>query len=242
MLELGGKSPNIVFADADLDQAATTALYMIAYNQGQVCSAGTRLLVEARIHDDFVGAVSEKARAARVGDPLDSATQIGAVISPVQLERIERYVEIGRQEGAELLIGGTQPNIAGHERGWFYQPTIFTGVEPRMRIAQEEIFGPVLSVMPFSGDADAIRLANDVLYGLTAAIWTSDISRAHSLAERIEAGIVFVNTMNDGRGLGSPVSGWKQSGMSVENGIEGLRACTRLKSVIVNTGNPTPSL
>jgi acyl-CoA reductase-like NAD-dependent aldehyde dehydrogenase len=126
--------------------------------------------------------------------------------------------------------------------GWFYQPTIFTGVRSTMRIAQEEIFGPVLSVIPFAGDDDAVQIANDVLYGLTAAIRTRDISRAHSLARRIDAGVIFVNTMNDGRGLGSPVSGWKQSGMSVENGLEGLLACTRLKSVIINTGNPTPSL
>jgi acyl-CoA reductase-like NAD-dependent aldehyde dehydrogenase len=242
VLELGGKSPNIVFADADLEQAATTALYMIAYNQGQVCSAGTRLLVEAGIHDDFVDAVAEQARTARVGDPLDPTTQIGAVISQVQMDRIERYVELGREEGAELIVGGGRPSIAGHADGWFYQPTIFTGVRSAMRIAQEEIFGPVLSVIPFAGDDDAVQIANDVLYGLTAAIWTRDISRAHSLARRIDAGVIFVNTMNDGRGLGSPVSGWKQSGMSVENGLEGLLACTRLKSVIINTGNPTPSL
>ena len=242
VLELGGKAPNIVFADADLDAAATTALFMVAYNQGQVCSAGTRLLVDASIHDEFLDRVVEHARNARVGDPLDPNTQVGAVISPVQLERIERYVSIGKDEGAELLIGGTAPVVAGHERGWFYQPTIFRGVKSRMRIAQEEIFGPVLSVLPFDGDEGAVTLANDVMFGLTAAVWTRDVARAHQFARRLEAGIVFVNTMNDGRGLGSPFGGWKQSGVGVENGIEGLLACTQLKNVIVNIGAGTPAL
>jgi acyl-CoA reductase-like NAD-dependent aldehyde dehydrogenase len=242
VLELGGKAPNIIFADADLDQAATTALYMVAYNQGQVCSAGTRLLVERSIHDSFVEQVVAKARAAKVGDPLDPDTQIGAVISPVQLQRIEDYVEIGCREGAELVVGGSVPTVPGHEDGWFFQPTIFRGVESRMRIAQEEIFGPVLAVLPFDGEDDAVRVANDVMYGLSAAIWTLDVSRAHRLAERIEAGIVFVNTMNDGRGLGSPFGGWKQSGIGLENGLEGFLACTRLKTVILNFDAPTPAL
>jgi acyl-CoA reductase-like NAD-dependent aldehyde dehydrogenase len=242
VLELGGKAPNIVFPDADLERAATTALFMVAYNQGQVCSAGTRLLVERSIHDDFVDAVLQKADAVRVGDPLDPETQVGAVISPVQLERIKRYVAIGETEGAQLLHGGSVPSVAGNEGGWFYQPTVFGGVRPEMRIAQEEIFGPVLSVMPFAGDDDAVALANNVLYGLSAAVWTGDVSRAHMLASRIEAGIVFVNTMNDGRGLGSPFGGWKQSGVGVENGMEGLFSCTRLKTVIVNLANEAPAL
>ena len=242
VLELGGKAPNIVFADAQLDQAATTALYMVAYNQGQVCSAGTRLLVERSIHDEFIDRVVTHARTARVGDPLDPDTQIGAVISPVQLQRIQDYVEVGRQEGAELVAGGSTMSVPGHDEGWFYQPTIFRGVESRMRIAQEEIFGPVLSVLPFENEEEAVRIANDVMYGLSAAIWTRDVSRAHRLAERIEAGIVFVNTMNDGRGLGSPFGGWKQSGIGLENGLEGLLACTRLKTVILNLDAPTPTL
>jgi len=242
VLELGGKAPNIVFADAQLDQAATTALYMVAYNQGQVCSAGTRLLVERSIHDEFIDRVVTQARTARVGDPLDPDTQIGAVISPVQLQRIQDYVEVGRQEGAELVAGGSTMSVPGHDEGWFYQPTIFRGVESRMRIAQEEIFGPVLSVLPFENEEEAVRIANDVMYGLSAAIWTRDVSRAHRLAERIEAGIVFVNTMNDGRGLGSPFGGWKQSGIGLENGLEGLLACTRLKTVILNLDAPTPTL
>jgi acyl-CoA reductase-like NAD-dependent aldehyde dehydrogenase len=242
VLELGGKAPNIVFADADLERAATTALFMVAHNQGQVCSAGTRLLVDRSIHDEFVDMVVKKARAARVGDPLDPETQIGAVISPEQLERIERYVTIGQAEGADLLHGGSVPSVPGHDGGWFYQPTVFGGVDAQMRIAQEEIFGPVLSVLPFAGDDDAVALANSVLYGLSAAVWTGDLSRAHTLAARIEAGIVFVNTMNDGRGLGSPFGGWKQSGVGVENGLEGLLSCTRLKTVIVNLTNETPAL
>jgi acyl-CoA reductase-like NAD-dependent aldehyde dehydrogenase len=242
VLELGGKAPNIVFADADLEAAATTALYMVAFNQGQVCSAGSRLLVEASIHDEFVERVMAHARAARVGDPLDPRTQVGAVISAVQLERIERYVAIGRDEGAELLFGGSAPDVPGHADGWFYQPTIFQGVRSEMRIAQEEIFGPVLSVLRFECEEDALEIANDVLYGLTAAVWTRDLTRAHQFASRLEAGVVFINTMNDGRGLGSPVGGWKQSGVGVENGIEGLFACTRQKSVIMNIGAATPAL
>jgi aldehyde dehydrogenase (NAD+)/phenylacetaldehyde dehydrogenase len=242
VLELGGKAPNIVFADADLESAAKTALYMFAYNQGQVCSAGTRLLVESTIHDEFVTEVARQAREARVGDPLDPATQVGAVISPEQLARIHGYVQVGRTEGAELALGGEVLSVSGLERGWFYSPTIFRNVDSRMRIAQEEIFGPVVSVMPFRDSEDAIRLANDVLYGLSAAVWTRDVTRAHELARRIEAGIVFVNTMNDGRGLGAPFGGWKQSGLGLENGIEGFLAFTQLKNVIVNLTNDTPAL
>jgi len=241
-LELGGKSPNVVFADADLEHAARTALYMFAYNQGQVCSAGTRLLVEQSIHDQFVEELQREVAAVRVGDPLDPKTQVGAVISAEQLVRIEGYVEIGAQEGAELVAGGRRAVVAGHEAGWFYTPTIFRDVKPGMRIAQEEIFGPVVSVMAFRDDAHATELANDVLYGLTAAIWTKDVSRAHLLAERIEAGVIFVNTMNAGRGPGCPIAAWKQSGLGVENGVDGVLELTRLKSVIVNLDHETPRL
>jgi acyl-CoA reductase-like NAD-dependent aldehyde dehydrogenase len=240
VLELGGKAPMIVFADADLVAAARTAVYMFAYNQGQVCSAGTRLLVESSVADDFLDEVVRQAQAVCVGDPLDPLTAVGAVISERQLARIESYVEAGRRDGAELLCGGVRPQLTGFEQGWFYSPTVFANVRPEMSIAQEEIFGPVLSILRFATEAEAVALANEVIYGLTAAVWTDSGARAHRLAAAIEAGVIFVNTMNDGRGLGTPVSGWKASGVGVEGGIEGLLELTQLKSVIVNLGERTP--
>jgi acyl-CoA reductase-like NAD-dependent aldehyde dehydrogenase len=240
-LELGGKSPNIVFADADLDLAAETSLFTFCVNQGQLCSAGTRLLVEEKIHDDFASELVRRAEKLRIGDPLNDATQLGAVISPSQLDRVQRYVSLGEKAGAEKVTGGYKPVIDGLERGYFYAPTIFTGVKSEMTIAQEEIFGPVLSIIPFKDEIEAARLANDVLYGLAAGVWTSNLVRAHRLAAAIEAGLVYVNTMNQ-LAPGSPYSGYKQSGLGVEGGFEQAESFSRLKSVWINLTDMAPSL
>ncbi|RIK07038.1 MAG: hypothetical protein DCC49_10685 [Acidobacteria bacterium] len=240
-LELGGKSPNIVFADADLATAASTSLFTFATNQGQLCTAGTRLLVDRTIHEDFIERLKSMAESLTIGDPLDERTQLGAVISAQQLNRIRSYVASGEEEGARLLTGGYEPRIEGLEGGWFFSPTIFTGVRSGMKVAQEEIFGPVLSVIPFEGEDEALRLANDVLYGLAAAVWTNDLSKAHRLAASIDAGLVYVNTENI-TAPGSPYSGWKASGIGVEGGLEQAREFTRLKSVWVNISSTAPSL
>ncbi len=240
-LELGGKSPSIVFADADLEMAAETVLFTFSVNQGQLCSAGSRLLVERTVHDEFVELVKARAAALRIGDPLDPATQLGAVISGEQLERIEHYVELGLDAGARAETGASKASVADRPNGLFYKPTIFTGVESGMTVAQEEIFGPVLSVIPFEDDDHAVELANDVLYGLAAGIWTTKLARAHQLAARVEAGLVYVNTMNL-LAPGSPYSGYKQSGFGVEGGLEQAESFSRLKSVWMNFGPSAPAL
>lgn len=237
-LELGGKSPNLIFADADLDFATTTALFSFSVNQGQLCSAGTRLLVEESVLDEVLDALIAKAEELRIGDPLDPETQLGAIISEDQLARIEFYVEAGASEGASLKTGGERPPVEGHA-GWFYRPTVFSSVQNTMRIAQEEIFGPVLSVISFQDEPEAVSTANDIIYGLAAGIWTRDLSRAHRVAASISAGLVYVNTMNL-LSPASPYSGFKQSGAGVEGGFEQCESFTELKSVWVNLANEAP--
>lgn len=240
-LELGGKSPSIVFADSDLEMAASGALFTFCVHQGQLCSAGTRLLVEESIREEFVEVLVGKAEALVVGDPSDEATQLGAVMSPEQLDRIESYVSSGVSQGARPLTGASRATVAGLENGLFYKPTIFEDVSPDMKIAQEEIFGPVLSVMGFSSDDEAIGLANNVMYGLAAGIWTTDVRRAHRFAREVDAGIVYVNTMNL-LAPWSPYSGWKQSGLGIEGGLEQAQSFTKMKSVWLNLGTDVPTL
>ncbi len=238
-LELGGKSPNLVFPDADLEQAAATSLFSFTINQGQLCSAGTRLLVHESIHDDFLSLLVEKARALRIGDPAREDTNLGTIVSERQLRRVEDYVEAGRASGASLATGGKRAEVAGLPDGYFYSPTIFTHVDPAASIAREEIFGPVLCVLPFRDEDEALRLANSVDYGLAAQIWTRDVERVHRVAERVEAGLVWVNTAHQGSAA-VPYSGWKASGLGTEGGIEQALEHTRPKSVWIGRGGGRP--
>jgi acyl-CoA reductase-like NAD-dependent aldehyde dehydrogenase len=227
-LELGGKSPQIVFADADLDAAADGVALGIFANQGEVCAAGSRILVQRQIHDEFVDRLAARAARVVVGDPFDPATTMGALINARQRDRVLRYIGIGRDEGARLVVGGGRPARSGY----FVEPTLFAGASSTMTIAREEIFGPVGTIIAFDDDADAIRLANDSDYALAATLWTTDLSRAHTLAGRVRAGAVAVNGWSplDAR---LPWGGSRLSGHGRELGRAGLEANTALKTVTV---------
>jgi aldehyde dehydrogenase (NAD+)/betaine-aldehyde dehydrogenase len=228
-LELGGKSPNVVFADAELDDAIPSAVWSIYYSAGQSCEARSRILVEAPLYDDFVAKFSELAAKLRVGDPLDPETQMGSLISIEHREKVHGLVELGREEGAEVVTGGEPAD----GKGAFYPPTVLAKVENRMAVAQEEIFGPVVTVIPFEDEKDAIRLANDVKYGLMATVWTGDPARGHRVAARIKAGEVGVN-MPYTAFPGIPFGGYKQSGFGRELGLETLDLYLETKSVLVS--------
>ena len=228
-LELGGKSPNLIFADADLDSAIPSAAWSIYYSAGQSCEARSRVLVEKPLYDEFVNAFTEKAAAVKVGDPLDAETQMGSLISQAHRERVHGFVEGARSDGAEVVLGGEPGEHA------FYPPTVVTGVENSMTIAQEEVFGPVVTIIPFEDEQDAIRIANDVKYGLMASVWTGDPARGHRLAARIKAGLIGINMPYTGF-PGLPFGGYKQSGFGRELGIETLDLYLETKSVNVNTG------
>ncbi|MDT7687921.1 MAG: hypothetical protein QOE46_680 [Acidobacteriota bacterium] len=238
-LELGGKAPNIVFADADMDQAVSGAMMGIFFNQGQVCCAGSRLFLDARVKDEFLDRFKERAGRVKVGDPMDKDTQMGPQVSEEQLNRIKSYVDIAREEGATVLAGGCTPELEGDfKKGFFFQPTIFGEVQNTMRVAQEEIFGPVVSVITFDGEEDLLRQANEVVYGLSAGIWTKDITRAHRFAKAIRAGTVWINTYNMFNAA-SPFGGYKQSGYGREMGKHALEMYTHIKSVWVDlSGKP----
>ena len=227
-LELGGKSPNIVFADADPEAALRGATSGIYYGKGEVCAAGSRLLVERSIHDEFVAKLAERAKKLVPGDPLDPKTRLGALVNETQMKTVLGYVETGVKEGAKLLAGGQRQPVNG--KGWFVQATVLDQVENRMRVAQEEIFGPVLAVIAFDDVDDAVRKANDILYGLAAGVWTKDVKKAHSVARRLQAGTVWVNTYNL-YDPGMPFGGYKSSGFGRDLGAESMREYTQLKSV-----------
>ncbi len=230
-LELGGKSPGIVFADADLDDAIASSVYGIYYSAGQSCDARSRLLVEKPLYDDVVARVAETAGRVRVGDPLDPETQMGSLISPAHREKVHGYVEAGRGEGAEVVTGG-EP-AAGD--GAFYPPTVLARVETGMTVAQEEIFGPVVAVIPFEDEKDAVRIANDVKYGLVASVWTRDGARGHRLARQIKSGTVSINLPWSAL-PGTPFGGYKQSGFGRELALDTLELYLETKNVIVSTG------
>jgi aldehyde dehydrogenase (NAD+)/betaine-aldehyde dehydrogenase len=234
ILELGGKSPNLVFADANLEDAIPSSVWSIYYSAGQSCEARSRVLVESSIYDDFVSRFAEAASSLKVGDPLEAETQVGSLISGEHRDRVHGYVESGREEGAEVVTGGESPD----GKGAFYPPTVLAQVDNSMRVAQEEIFGPVVTVIPFEDEKDAVRIANDVRYGLMATVWTGDPARGHRLARRIKAGTVGIN-MPFTAFPGIPFGGYKQSGFGRELGLETLDSYLETKSVIVST-SPKP--
>jgi acyl-CoA reductase-like NAD-dependent aldehyde dehydrogenase len=233
-LELGGKSANIVFADANFDDAVNGSVFAIYYNSGQSCEARSRLLIERSIYDDFVAAFKEKTEKIRVGDPLDPNTQMGAIISPSQLRSIQEYVEIGQGEGCELITGGTSPSDEALKDGNYLLPTALGKANNGMRVAQEEIFGPVVVMMPFDGEDEAVRLANDSIYGLAGTLWTQNLGRAHRVVAGVQTGLIGVNTPATGT-PGLPFGGYKQSGIGRELAFETLKLYTELKGVQINT-------
>jgi acyl-CoA reductase-like NAD-dependent aldehyde dehydrogenase len=233
-LELGGKSPNIVFADANLADAIPSSVWAIYYSAGQSCEARSRVLVEQSAYDDFVSHFAEKAAGLKVGDPLDPETQMGSLISSTHRDKVHGFVETGREEGAEVVTGGEPRDGAGA----FYPPTVLANVDNRMVVAQEEIFGPVVTVIPFEDEKDAIRIANDTKYGLFATVWTGDPARGHRIASRIKAGEIGIN-MPYTAFPGIPFGGYKQSGFGRELGLETLDLYLETKSVLVST-SPKP--
>lgn len=238
-LELGGKSPNIVFADANLDNAVKGVISGIFSATGQTCVAGSRLLVQRGIHDAFVERMVAYARTAKIGDPMQSATQVGPITTQPHYEKILDYIAIAKDEGALCVLGGGSFAHPEGGKGLFVQPTIFTGVSNAMRIAQEEVFGPVLACIPFEDEEEAIAIANDTNYGLAAGIWTEDIGRIMRMSERIKSGIVWVN-MYRAVSYMSPFGGYKRSGVGYENGLDAIRDYIRTKSVWINTSGETP--
>jgi acyl-CoA reductase-like NAD-dependent aldehyde dehydrogenase len=230
-LELGGKSPNLIFADANLDDAIPSSVWSIFYSAGQSCEARSRVLVEKPLYDQVVSSFAEKAAALKVGDPLDPETQMGSLISAGHRDRVHGFVERGREEGAEVVTGGEAPN----GKGAFYPPTVLAGVANEMEVAQEEIFGPVVTVIPFEDEKDAIRIANGTKYGLFATVWTGDPARGHRLASRIKAGEIGIN-MPYTAFPGIPFGGYKQSGFGRELGLETLDLYLETKGVLVATG------
>jgi len=234
-VELGGKSPNIVFADADVEAALRGAFSGIFYNKGEVCAAGSRLLVERSIHESFVSALAERADAIVLGDPRDKATRMGPVVSKGQMDTVLGYVDAGMKQGARVAAGGRRATEVNGGKGYFVRPTIFDGVTPEMTIAREEIFGPVLSVLPFDDAADVVRMANGTMYGLAAGIWTRDVTKAHRLARAVKAGTVWVNTYNL-YDPALPFGGFKQSGFGRDLGIEAIDAYLETKSIWIDLG------
>jgi aldehyde dehydrogenase (NAD+) len=231
-LELGGKSPNIVFADADLEAAVRGAMTGIFYNKGEVCAAGSRLLLEERIHDPFMAKLIERVKGLKVGDPLEKSTRMGPVVSKEQMETVLAYIDTGQREGARLVTGGGRAAVGGG-KGYFVEPTVFDGVSHRMTIAREEIFGPVLSVIPFASLEDGLAGGNDTTYGLAAAVWTRDVTKALKAARLLRAGTVWVNAYNL-YDAALPFGGFKESGFGRELGSAGLDHYTEVKTVWVD--------
>ncbi|MGE4232914.1 MAG: aldehyde dehydrogenase family protein [Bacteriovoracia bacterium] len=232
-LELGGKNPNVVFADADFEAAVDGALFGAFANQGEVCSAGSRVLVEKSIHKKFVEAMLAKVPRIKLGHGLKEGVKMGPLVSSAHREKVEAYIEVGKREGAKLVCGGKRPTGAEFEKGNFLEPTIFDDVKPNMRIAREEIFGPVLSVIAFDSEEQAIQIANDTEYGLAAAVWSRDINRAIRVTQAIRAGILWINTYHPTFNE-MPWGGYKQSGSGRELGLHGIEPYLEIKQINVN--------
>jgi len=239
-LELGGKSPNIVFDDANLDNAVKGAISGIFAATGQTCIAGSRLLVQESIHNEFLDKLVAFAKTAKMGNPAELTTQVGPVTTRPQYDKILGYIDVARNEGAQLVLGGAAASRPECGDGWFVEPTIFDGVNNRMRIAQEEVFGPVLSVITFRDEDEAIALGNDILYGLAAGVWTTSIRRAITVSDRLRAGTVWVNTYRAVSFM-SPFGGYKRSGLGRENGQEAMREYLQTKSVWISTSEEVPN-
>jgi len=231
-LELGGKSPNIVFEDANVANAAMGVVAGIFAAAGQTCIAGSRVFAHRSVYDELLERVTERARTIKIGDPLDEATELGPLAFEDQRDKVAGYVDLGRSEGAKILTGGNATDAG--LGGFFYEPTVLVDVDNDMRVVREEIFGPVVAIMPFETEEEVVRLANDTEYGLAAGVWTSNLSRAHRVADRLEAGTIWINTYRAMSPM-SPRQGFKNSGVGVEHGTETIKEYTRLKSVWVNT-------
>ena len=239
-LELGGKSANIVFDDANLDNAVKGAVSGIFAATGQTCIAGSRLLVQRSVHDAFVEKLLALAKTARMGDPLSDTTQVGPITTQPQYRKVLDYIAIAKAEGASCALGGAAAGRPECGDGWFVEPTIFTGVNPSMRIAQEEVFGPVLSIIPFDDEDEAVAIANDTLFGLAAGVWTTSIKRALTMSQRLEAGTVWVNTYRAVSYM-SPFGGYKRSGLGRESGLSAIRQYLQEKSVWIDTNDEVPN-
>ena len=239
-LELGGKSPNIVFEDADLTAAAAGAISGIFAATGQTCIAGSRLLVQSSIKEQFVARVLELAKSAKIGDPMQADTNVGPITTPAQYKKVLDYIDIAKAEGARCLLGGRPASGDGIKGGQFVEPTIFTDVDNSMRIAREEVFGPVLSIISFDTEADAVRIANDTIYGLAAGIWTKDLARAIRVPKQLRAGTVWVNTYRAISYM-MPFGGMKFSGVGRESGIDAVREYQETKSVWISTATDVPA-
>jgi aldehyde dehydrogenase (NAD+) len=237
-LELGGKSPNIVFDDAKLEDAVNGAVSGIFAATGQTCIAGSRLLLQDSVHDRFMEKLLALAKTAKMGNPMSMDTQVGPITTQPQYQKVLGYIDVAKKEGAQLLLGGGPASRPECGEGWFVEPTVFGGVKNSMRIAQEEVFGPVLSVIKFKDEDEAVAIANDVRFGLGAGVWTSDIGRAVRMSERIQAGTVWVNTYRAVSYM-SPFGGYKDSGLGRENGMDAIREYLQVKSVWINTGAAT---
>jgi (Z)-2-((N-methylformamido)methylene)-5-hydroxybutyrolactone dehydrogenase len=239
-LELGGKSANIVFDDADLDQAVKGVVSGIFAATGQTCIAGSRALIHRPVLDEFVDKLLALAKTAKMGDPLDTGTQVGPITTRPQFEKVLDYIRIAKEEGAVCRLGGAPAQRPECGTGWFVEPTIFTEVKPDMRIAQEEVFGPVLSIIPFDSEDEAVRIANGTIYGLAAGVWTKSIRRALAMSERLEAGTIWVNTYRAVSYM-SPFGGYKRSGIGRESGAEAIREYLQTKSVWIDIAGNAPN-